>query len=1168
MSAQPRNSFSATRSALNITAGYACLATLWIFFSDTAVLWFFPGRDAGYFFSVFKGMVFVAITASLLFLLFWRELTARQQLTERVRGQFEQYRQVFHQCADGIVILDQGGVVQYANPAAHVIFGKKEDELSGHELGVPIAIDRGIEIEVLQGGQVHTVELLLSEVTLRGERGFAAILRDVTERKAALDELARQATEVRNQFAELDQLYRFAPVALFAVDPEYRFVRANELVSMMNGYPVDYFLDRPVAEVIPDFETRLRPMFDAVLREGKVIQDLEIAVPLAMDQGKTHHFLANYFPLRSATGEITGILGAVLDITDRKLAEQAMRRVNRELAEVRFAVDVSSLIVITTPEGVITHVNDHYCRLSGYSPDELIGQNPRVFNSGTHPREFFTELWTTLRSGRVWAGQICNRRKDGTRFWVQATCVPILDESNRLTQFIAIQNEITEQHETGQLFRDIVTGISVNSGMEFFRSLVSGVAAALGADGAVVVSLDADDAGRKTWLPLAMTWNGVVIDADSVLGMDGVSGEEMLSGEVEPSIVKRIRAMLGAEHVFVSRLSNRDGQSVGVLAILKKTAIRLDGRSGAVLKIFTTLAETELERHRTAVNLKKLNQELEQRVVARTAELARANEEQKALANLQQAIFDAANYAIVTTDSRGCIRTFNRAAERLTGYTSSELVGHASPLIFHDLDQIRERMDVVAREAGRPIGFVYDLFAEMLKREQAPEMEATVVRADGSTLPVRESISGIRDARGNVTGLVGILTDLTQEKHAQELLLRQAEEMRSVNEALKKAARLKDEFIASVSHELRTPLNAILGLSESLLESIYGPLDERQAKAVRTVQESGTHLLNLINDILDLAKVEAGKLEPHFESVTIGQVCQAVLRLIRETAARKRIQVILDGDGLNETIVTDERKVKQILMNLLGNAVKFTPTSGTVGLNVTIDETGTSLVLEVWDTGIGIPAEQHSRLFQPFVQLDSRLSRQFGGTGLGLSLVDRLTRLLGGTVSLVSEVGQGSRFRISLPLQRSEAQPVSVTNGVSRKTPTGLPAPDRGWKILLAEDIEDNILIIVDFLESKGIGVDIARDGNEVLEKVAAAFPDLILMDVQMPGMDGLEATRRIRRMKGGEDIPIMALTALAKPEDRERCLAAGMNDYLSKPVRLRDLHARILSALGERMKK
>jgi PAS domain S-box-containing protein len=1144
-----------------------CLSTLWIFFSDTAVLWLFPARDAGYFFSVFKGMVFVVITAALLFLLFWRELTARQQLTERVRGQFEQYRQVFHQCADGIVILDQGGVVRYANPAAQAIFGKKEEELSGGELGIPIALDKGIEIEVLQGGQVHTVELLLSEVTWRGERGFAAILRDVTQRKAALDELARKAAEIRNQFAELDQLYRFAPVALFAVDPDYRFVRANELVSMMNGYPVDYFLERRISDFMPDFEERLKPIFDAVLRDGQVIQDLEIAAPLAMDQGRTHYFLANYFPLRSATGEITGILGAVLDITDRKLAEQAMRRINRELAEVRFAVDVSSLIVITTPEGMINYVNEHYCRLSGYSSSELIGQNPRVFNSGTHPKEFFTEMWATLRSGRVWAGQICNRRKDGTRFWVQATCVPILDEMNRLTQFISIQNDITEQHETAQLFKDIVTGITVNSGMEFFRSLVSGAATALGADGAALVALEPDEAGRARWSPLAVTWDGSVIDADSVPGMtaDSVGGA---SDDAEPSIVRRIRAALGAEHVFVSRLSNRDGQHIGLLVFLKRSPIRLDGRSGAVLKIFTTLAQTELERHQTAANLKKLNQELEMRVTARTAELAKANQEQKELTNLQQAIFDAANYAIVTTDSRGRIRTFNRAAERLTGFTADELVGHKSPLVFHDLEEIRARMDEVSREVGHPISFAYDLFAELLKREQAPEMEATVVRADGSTLPVRESISGIRDAQGNVTGLVGILTDVTQEKHAQELLLRQAEEMRAVNEALTKAARLKDEFIASVSHELRTPLNAVLGLSESLLENIYGPLDERKAKAVRTIQESGTHLLNLINDILDLAKVEAGKLEPHFEPVTIGQTCQAVLRLIRETATRKRIQVILDGDGLDETIVTDERKVKQILMNLLGNAVKFTPTAGTVGLNVTVDETGTSLVLEVWDTGIGIPAEQQSRLFQPFVQLDSRLSRQFGGTGLGLSLVDRLTRLLGGTVSLDSEVGQGSRFRVSLPLQRSDAQPPSVANGVSRKTPTGLPAPSRQWNILLAEDIEDNILVIVDFLESKGIGVDIARDGNEVLQKVAAAFPDLILMDVQMPGVDGLEATRRIRRMKGGEDIPIMALTALAKPEDRERCLAAGMNDYLSKPVRLRDLHARILSALGERIKK
>lgn len=250
---------------------------------------------------------------------------------------------------------------------------------------------------------------------------------------------------------------------------------------------------------------------------------------------------------------------------------------------------------------------------------------------------------------------------------------------------------------------------------------------------------------------------------------------------------------------------------------------------------------------------------------------------------------------------------------------------------------------------------------------------------------------------------------------AQRVAERTAE-LSAANAELAQAARLKDEFLANMSHELRTPLNAILGLSEGLQEQLYGPLNEKQLKYLQTIEESGRHLLALINDILDLSKIGAGKLILQLEPVLISQVCHTSLRLISQNAQAKNLQVEFESNvDPAAVILADERRLKQILVNLLSNAVKFTPTGGTIGLKVQDDRTRPALLFTVWDTGIGIAPEALARLFKPFVQLDSSLARRYEGTGLGLSLVARLTQMHGGEVTVQSEPGQGSRFTVSLP---------------------------------------------------------------------------------------------------------------------------------------------------------
>jgi signal transduction histidine kinase/CheY-like chemotaxis protein len=518
-----------------------------------------------------------------------------------------------------------------------------------------------------------------------------------------------------------------------------------------------------------------------------------------------------------------------------------------------------------------------------------------------------------------------------------------------------------------------------------------------------------------------------------------------------------------------------------------------------------------------------------------------------------------------------------------------------------------------------------------------------------------------------------------------ERVAERTQELSAMNAQLNRAVRTKDEFLANMSHELRTPLNAILGLSEALEEEVYGPMNHPQLKSLHTIEESGRHLLSLINDILDLSKIEAGKLELQTSWVSVQEICETSLQFVKQQAIKKSISISLSVDPTIDSVWADERRLKQILVNLLTNAVKFTPEQGEIGLKVKKNASNEAANFTVWDTGIGISPEDQERLFKPFVQIDSGLARHHEGTGLGLALVSRLIELHGGSVTLESEIGKGSRFIISLPWKESHLNAIEVQPEITVRTPSDIYTalliegssstadpilryaadarvrlitlqegrdavkkviewkpevilldillPDiSGWDVLaqlkndprtrntpvvivtsiderargmsagaadylikpisrqdflrgltratrvkptghltltpiepeqqqgnlplvlLAEDNEANIITISDYLTAHNYRMMVARNGAEAVTAAKAQTPSIILMDVQMPGMDGLEATRRIRANHDTATTPIIALTALAMPGDRERCLEAGANDYLSKPISLKKL--------------
>jgi PAS domain S-box-containing protein len=501
------------------------------------------------------------------------------------------------------------------------------------------------------------------------------------------------------------------------------------------------------------------------------------------------------------------------------------------------------------------------------------------------------------------------------------------------------------------------------------------------------------------------------------------------------------------------------------------------------------------------------------------------------------AFFSSAPVGLALLDDQLRYVKINQTAASFNGHSIEAHLGKTVAEILPDLPPAIMPMLQQVLTSGQPILNL--------------EFSAEVTSQPSETLYAEISVFPIMGRNEQPVGLGSILIDVTTRKRAEQ-------ERQRLLQELARSARLKDEFLANMSHELRTPLNAIMGLSEALREGIYGPLASRQQATLQTVEESGRHLLDMINDILDLAKIEAGKIDLDWSIVSVVSLCQTCLQLIRQSAHKKRIKVFEDFRQGAAILYADERRLKQMLVNLLSNAVKFTPEGGHIGLTVTGDREQGAVHFTVWDTGIGIAAGDMERLFQPFVQIDSSLARQYEGTGLGLSLVARLAEMHGGSVGVESEPGKGSRFMVSLPWDAESEEhiawnkvPPHLTT-TTPLTPSDTSTPADAPLILLVEDNQTTSEMMASYLSAHGYRLRLARHGAEALEATRDERPALVLMDIQLPHMDGLTAIRQFRADAALVDLPIIAMTALAMPGDRERCLQAGANDYLSKPVSLK----------------
>ena len=525
---------------------------------------------------------------------------------------------------------------------------------------------------------------------------------------------------------------------------------------------------------------------------------------------------------------------------------------------------------------------------------------------------------------------------------------------------------------------------------------------------------------------------------------------------------------------------------------------------------------------------------------------------------LQGAALEAAANSILIADREDNILWVNESFTRVTGFSRQEAIGQKPHALL----------------AGRHDEKLFRELAETIKSKKAWQGEMVTRRRDGALYDDEVTITPVLDEDGEITHFIGIMQDVTGRKRSEKALLKSNLALKYANEDLvrakdranelalkaERANEAKSEFLANMSHEIRTPMNAIIGVG-NLLQ--YTELSTQQKDYLQTLDTSAELLLCIINDVLDFSKIEAGKLEISSIDFPAQEVVRDIVAVFAVRAEEKGIELRMEFDGaIPRRLVGDPQRLAQILNNLLGNALKFTR-QGSIVLTVAIarrSAEGVELDFQVRDSGIGICAENQAQLFQPFTQLDGSITRTYGGTGLGLAICKQLTSLLGGGISCQSSPGAGSTFTFRLPFAVAVRQSAAL---LSSSAPGSLRFS--GQRILVVEDNVFNQKVAVALLERGGLAVTVAGNGWEALVLIREEEFDLVLMDVQMPVMDGLTAAREIRKLEkpGAGALPILAVSANAMPEDVKQSLAAGMNAHLTKPYNPEALYRSIGLWLG-----
>ena len=770
---------------------------------------------------------------------------------------------------------------------------------------------------------------------------------------------------------------------------------------------------------------------------------------------------------------------------ERSDGDRAAERQNRLVAIVE---RTGSAVVISDRQGRIEWVNEGFVRLTGY-PIEAVagrGQDEVLCGEQTDPAAR-TALRAAIDAGNGCQVELLNYTRDGGAYWAHVDFQPIRSTGGGLTSFMAICTDITER-KRAQDVRHELLGRLQKMGSQLPGMLYQ---YRLRPDGSSHVPYSSEGIRQI----FGVSPDSVREDAAGVFAV------------LHPDDVPRVRETIAESAAQLKQWR-------------EEFRVRLaDGRERWVLGNAAPERESDgsVLWHGFATDVTERRNATQAIADART---------------LLQSVLDAATEAaIIATDVWGLITVFNSGAERMLQYTAAEMVGRADPLVLHLESEVLARSGELTELCGRPIEGLETL-TYAAQQGGFSIRECTYVRKDRSRLTVSLSVTAIRNAAGEINGYLSVATDVTERRRARETLL-------AAKEAAERANRAKSEFLATMSHEIRTPMNGVLGFANLLRDT---PLDAEQRDFVRTIETSGQNLLAIINDILDFSKIEAGAMTLEKIPFDLPEAIEEVVALMSGKAEEKRLELVLSiAPATPERIVADPGRLKQILVNLIGNAIKFT-SLGCVHVEATaIGES--ELKVSVRDTGIGIPLAAQAALFQKFTQADASTTRRYGGTGLGLAICRQLIDLMGGRIGIDSAPGAGSTFWFTMPIHVAESTDSS-------------PAPRElaGHRVLIVDDLEMNRRVLESELQGWGAECTSVEGGRQALaalqQALAAGRPfGVALIDHLMPDVDGAELGQMLHADPRFAELKLILLTLGEQLGSARELLERGFSAYLTKPV-------------------
>ncbi|MFB3922202.1 MAG: PAS domain S-box protein [Terriglobia bacterium] len=1133
------------------------------------------------------GILLVLVWVRLLHLKVNSQTETIRMWLQREMGLKRRYHELFENANDMVFTLDLNGRFTSLNRAGERLSGYSKDEA----LTMTVAQVVGPEyVSVVQrvlaraagGESVRAVELehidhdgrhVWLEVSVRpireGEKivGLQAIARDFTERKRT-DEALRKSNEM------LQAIFSASPVPIMMIDGEGKVLLWNAAAERTFGWAEAKVVGRPNPMVPPDKAEEFRNLRDHVLT-GQGFIGTEVR--RQRKDGTLLDISLSTAPIRDAQGNVRAVVALLEDITERKRAQRLQATAYRiaELANSTnrfedFCRSTHELVSALMPAQnfYIALYDSTASRLSfSYYVDERDkAPAPRTLRKGfteyilrtgnalhAHP-DAFDEL---VRAGEIEAKGTSPRDRIGVPLKVGGKTVGAL-----VVQTYSEVVRYNEDDENALVFiSEHVAMASLRLRMMEQQRLLQNAAHAMGASEDFASALSAllqtvcKTAGwdfGQIWLPQT---NGAALEASPVWCGDipekdqlrrASEGLSFLPGQALPG-----RAWSSRERVWVDvgQIEGDDPRRPIADTVGVKSGIAIpvlaDMEVAAVMEFYTTQTRpqdqgwveivTEVASQLGATLLRKRAEEALRKSEASLAEAQR-------MARLGNWESDLVTDRLQWSDE----------VYRIFGVNKGEVEGTNTGFFkfVHTDDREPVQKASAAAQAGT----------------NSFDLEHRIVRPDGAVLFVHERAEVIRDKAGKPVRMIGTVQDITDRKQAEAELLK-------AKEAAEAATRAKSTFLATMSHEIRTPINGIIGMTDLALDT---PLTAEQHDYMTTVKDSSLRLLHLINDILDFSKIEAGKLEMDQSELNLPRTLESVLRPLKARAQQKGLEFGLElASDVPMELIGDSVRLGQVVVNLVGNAIKFTE-RGSIRLRVAragADNRHIRLQFSVSDTGIGIPGAKHQVIFDSFTQADDSTTRKYGGTGLGLAISRRLVEMMGGNIWVESATGKGSTFHFTacfgLPSSEGDERADDASARGTGSTPdegSGCEEPkdirpdgSRLW-ILIAEDEQVNELVAVRALEKQGHKVVVAANGVEALATLDHHPFDLILMDVQMPEMDGIEATKviRAREKLSGAHIPVIAMTARALPEDKQLCLEAGMDGYLPKPLRVRELIATI----------